>query len=500
MMAQRKVTDRAHRYRANALAPSGPKVCAWCGSRDNITVDHKDGWPDRTRRSNLQYLCKSCNTAKGIAFREAGRGRPTKQYNPAEPPTFAQYAWAVSNGNRHQYIKGHGWEPGDHDEAGAIIHATPPELRSEYAQRIAASAKRTRRSRDDDRWNAAQRDNAFWDTKSTHYTRKPGGKFQKVGGFGDAYDVKAARRSSLVEARREKREAAAETRKRKREAAAETKKQKRADVLNRKFLAREAAAERKAERAKPAIQRKYEGLQRKSASVPAKRRMSDKGILAELMRNPANLVIRKVGKLWRAYRSREDANLRRNELAAAVSRDKLIDALKRRNPAAAADDGYKEFHGHDSKEWVTVKREVHTHDYLSGAGELRVLKVDGVDGWRHTIGGLKGAILAFNEDKNQLFVEGGDQFIDLKTFHISKPHEVETLGKVTALDYFTTKTHLGKEGGTAVYAHKLRTTNENGRHVVVTIARYPDLIYEVLNRQLRFSGGSYEIRAEGIDK
>jgi hypothetical protein len=34
----------------------------------------------------------------------------------------------------------------------------------------------------------------------------------------------------------------------------------------------------------------------------------------------------------------------------------------------------------------------------------------------------------------------------------------------------------------------------------VKIARYPDLIYDVRNEQLLFSGGSYEIIAEGIDK
>jgi len=77
---------------------------------------------------------------------------------------------------------------------------------------------------------------------------------------------------------------------------------------------------------------------------------------------------------------------------------------------------------------------------------------------------------------------------------------LETLGKVVALDYFTSKSHLGEEGGTAVYAHQLRTTNEDGRHVTVKIARYPDLIYRVLDQQMEFSGGSYEIRAEGIDK
>ena len=46
--------------------------------------------------------------------------------NPSETPTFAQYAWAVS-----QHVRG------AHDEGGAIIHATPEETRREYADKIA---------------------------------------------------------------------------------------------------------------------------------------------------------------------------------------------------------------------------------------------------------------------------------------------------------------------------------------------------------------------------
>jgi hypothetical protein len=180
-------------------------------------------------------------------------------------------------------------------------------------------------------------------------------------------------------------------------------------------------------------------------------------------------------------------------------------ALARQNPADAAAAGYEDFHGHPSKEVVTVSKKIHHHAHLAAAGELRGLSVRPIGHGLpvRTIGGLKGAILAFNENKNQLFVEGGDQYLspaELHNFGIRKPHEIETLGKVVALDYFTTKTHLGSEGGTAVYAHKLRTTNENGQHVTVVIARYPDLIYRVLDQQLEFSGGSYEIRAEGIDK
>ena len=125
--------------------------------------------------------------------------------------------------------------------------------------------------------------------------------------------------------------------------------------------------------------------------------------------------------------------------------------------------------------------------------------MNGVDGWTHAIK-FKGTLLAFNEKRNQLFVKGGDQSIDLKDYRISKPHELETLGQVTKIDYFADKKHLGDEGGRAVYRHKFRTTNENGQHVTIRVARYPDLIYRVLEKRLEFSGGSYEILPEGIDR
>ena len=174
--------------------------------------------------------------------------------------------------------------------------------------------------------------------------------------------------------------------------------------------------------------------------------------------------------------------------------------FEKRNPAAAAVEAYKNFHGHEPEETVTIKKRVHSHDNLAGAGLLKQLVVNGIDGRVHVIRGFKGALLAFSEDGNQLFIEGGDQSINLSDFGIKSPHEIETLGTVKHIDYFTRKDHLGDEGGEAVYTHQFTTTNERGKHVRVRIARYPDLIYRVRDQQLEFSGGSYEIRAEGIDK
>jgi hypothetical protein len=178
----------------------------------------------------------------------------------------------------------------------------------------------------------------------------------------------------------------------------------------------------------------------------------------------------------------------------------IIDFTARQNPATASAEAFEEFHGFAPSEVITVTKKIHYHKHLAAAGKLTHLDVWGVDETGHKITGFKGAFLAFNETKDQLFVEGGDQSVNLEDFGIRKAHELETLGRLTDIGYQTNKTHLGDEGGEAVYVHKFRSTNENGRHVIVRIARYPDLIYDVRNEQLLFSGGSYEILREGINK
>jgi hypothetical protein len=160
----------------------------------------------------------------------------------------------------------------------------------------------------------------------------------------------------------------------------------------------------------------------------------------------------------------------------------------RRNPSASAAEAYTDFHGRPSEEVVTVKTEVHYHKHLAACGELRKLVVKPVGKvFSVTLAGFKKALLAFNEKRTQLFIEGGDQSVDLKQFGIKTPHETETLGEVRVIEYFTIKDHLGKDGGRAVYVHKFHKP-------------YPTLIYHTLDQQLAFSGGSYVVLAEGIDK
>jgi hypothetical protein len=425
---------------------------------------HLDGNESHGEKENLAYGCRSCNNRLAAAFKRAGIGVPTNQYNPARGgiPTFEQYMWAVTHHSR-----------GEHDEGGAVIHATPKSKRIEYAQRI-ADAKRGR-GEAEDRWNPTRK-NGFFSPTSTHYKRS-----------GLNWSKAEDREQLRTEREREK-----------------------ADAANQKFLKLEKArdekataaadkardrAELRAERAQERADIRKERAEERAASGGARAKKGEEPDARQSYWEKAVLGADK--KKMKAY-----LDSGKGSIADFLAQNPAIKrrAMKRCNPAAASAEVFEEFHGFPPSEVITVTKKIHHHEHLAAAGKLTSLEVWGVDGQGHHIGRFGGAFLAFNEKKNQLFVEGGDQSVNLGDYGIKRPHELETLGTLTDIGYQTNKTHLGDEGGDAVYVHKFRSTNENGKHVVVKIARYPDLIYDVVNESLLFSGGSYEILREGIDK
>lgn len=131
MKPSSQLTDRAKRYRAQRNAPPGRKICNFCASRQNVDIDHVTGDEDHDDPDNLMYLCRPCNTRKGIVQARNRIGRRTRQFNPVRIPTFAQFkAHAAA-------LLGVG--PGDPAEATAAIRATPPEKRAQYAEKIEAA-------------------------------------------------------------------------------------------------------------------------------------------------------------------------------------------------------------------------------------------------------------------------------------------------------------------------------------------------------------------------
>lgn len=157
--------------------------------------------------------------------------------------------------------------------------------------------------------------------------------------------------------------------------------------------------------------------------------------------------------------------------------------------AAAASE---EFHGRAPSESITIKTEVFEHDNLGDLGELVSMTIKPDRGGEvEVLKDFDGTRLAQSPKGYpfQLFIEGGDQSVTIEDFGIDEPHEVEVLGKLTHVVYYTTKDHLGEDGGEANFKHKLGEVS----------GIKPYVIYDVLNESLSIAGGNYKILPEGID-
>ena len=183
---------------------------------------------------------------------------------------------------------------------------------------------------------------------------------------------------------------------------------------------------------------------------------------------------------------------------------KLSSKLKKKvtgNPAGAAASMFQKFHGRPSGEVVDIKKPVHYHAHLAALGELEKLTVKANDGGLVDLEGFGDAVLCSNERGTQLYIEGGDQAVKLSAFGIGKPyHDVEDLGEVVKLWYFTTKDHLGDQGGEASYHHKLSEEKKTRMSYGFAEKRAPKprLMYDTLNEALAFAGGEYTVEPEGI--
>lgn len=163
---------------------------------------------------------------------------------------------------------------------------------------------------------------------------------------------------------------------------------------------------------------------------------------------------------------------------------------RKRNPEGAAAARYEKFHGRPPEEVVEVTERLHEHGVLSGIGKLVKLVILAVDGQTEVeLSKFAGALLAQDEAGTQLFIKGGDQRVNLADFGIrGRTHENEVLGAVREVEYLTTKDHLGKDGGKAVYHHKF---GKGG-------SRLPIATYDTRNHLLLIAGGGYDLPEVGI--
>lgn len=178
---------------------------------------------------------------------------------------------------------------------------------------------------------------------------------------------------------------------------------------------------------------------------------------------------------------------------------------RKRNPSddaeyRAAAEASEDFHGTKTHEVFDIVTEVFEFDKLGDCGELVKLEIIPKKGGRIIdLFDFEGARLAMSPkgELPQLYVEGGNQEVDLEEFGISTVHAQEVLGDLKFVTYYTIKHHLGKDGGKANYRHELndgqpirRGTNPKNR---------PTVCYDALNSLISIWGGEYEILPEGID-
>ena len=177
----------------------------------------------------------------------------------------------------------------------------------------------------------------------------------------------------------------------------------------------------------------------------------------------------------------------------------------RKNPGDEAEAArYEYFHGRPPAETITFRTPV--HDPLrvkhSGIGKLVGLEILSIDGTRVVrVERFRGALLSQDKKGRQLYIDGGDQAVSLPDFGIRYAHDLEILGALLAVVYFTTKDHLDpRDGGTANYDHKFGGEGKQkrfafGKHN----SRLPLVGYDVRNKLLSIQGGGYDLPAEGID-
>lgn len=177
---------------------------------------------------------------------------------------------------------------------------------------------------------------------------------------------------------------------------------------------------------------------------------------------------------------------KRKKLAKPNPKRKAAKRRRGKNPADAAKALYEKFHGRPSTRATDHQVARHYHAHLAELGKLLWLVVKLPTGKSKLL--FKGVTLASSEDGGQLYFVGGDQSIDLRRVGLAKdlPKDHVALGEAIQIGYHTKKGFHNFEP--IDYFHKFG--EEGGRR--------PVLHYDVNSKLLYLTGGSYQVRPEGI--
>jgi hypothetical protein len=171
----------------------------------------------------------------------------------------------------------------------------------------------------------------------------------------------------------------------------------------------------------------------------------------------------------------------------------------KRNSADASDQAYESFHGQPVGETVLVSDDLHEHEHLWTLGLLMEMRVDTMSGFECLLNFEDDPpYLCSSEDGKQLYIEAGDQKLDLKALKLDgaewrkdrmvigqlSPPGKDRAGKPVKwnIGYQTEKDFDKFE--TILYQH------DHGEETGVR----PFLEYEPRNEKLYISGGQYKIK------
>lgn len=206
-----------------------------------------------------------------------------------------------------------------------------------------------------------------------------------------------------------------------------------------------------------------------------------------MTKKAAQEIIRKTPAKLRSEFMKENAGPKSRRKFKKAARKRLGLHKRRKNPEASAIAAYQDTHGKLPQHDTVVETKLNYHKNLAGMGRLVELEICPTSGGLVLLKGFgKNCILALNESQTQLFIVGGDQSVDLRSFGIKDTHEKEVLGTCKSVTYYTEKLHLiDKDGGKGFYQHKFESPR-------------PFIVYDSRNKLLSFAGGGYSIPAEGI--
>lgn len=162
----------------------------------------------------------------------------------------------------------------------------------------------------------------------------------------------------------------------------------------------------------------------------------------------------------------------------------------RYNPEGEAADLYEEFHGKPADRVTEISGDMHVHAYLAELGDLVEMKVSTLSNLDLTLGFDKASPkLASSEDGTTLYIEGGDQSLDLKSIKMDGDKWIKdsmVIGVIREMTYRTEKSFDKFES--TDYFHKL------GEETGVQ----PLLIYRPRDEKMEIMGGQYLVKSEGV--